>query len=191
MLSRNIFQNKLPSSWRQYAPGGVRPKVANIPFNGVLGPKLRAMGTKRVGVLPNKMFSRKNTAACFAMSYMPYGQQQEYAPPYSSSPVSDYPESYQSNIPGEGTTSRGDAKLRRLELQQELQQLKRERLKESRELQALRERDLVRKRIADTRKSYRAYVLDTSKETRGWLREAQGNAQAAKETAALINQLRI
>lgn len=50
----NILQNKLNSNWKNYSPGGKRRKVTNIPFMGQLNNDIRAMGTKKVGVLPNK-----------------------------------------------------------------------------------------------------------------------------------------
>lgn len=207
MISRNQLSNKLEPAWRKYAPGGKRPKLIKIPFKGVMDNNLRAMGTKRTGVLPNRLFSRRNSSAIFSMSTMsnvgsfssvesPLSAMNnpsfdnEVNPAFYKDPI-DYRSSAFDTNPDYDTPRTTDAKLKRLQLQQELQDLKRERLAESRELQDLRERDLRRKRIADTRKSYRAYVLDTSKETRGWLREAQGNAKAAQDTARLINELRI
>lgn len=101
-------------------------------------------------------------------------------PPYYRDPL-DTGSSYSPSNPGAANN-----KLEKLRLQQELQDLRRERQGEARELQDLRERDLVRKRIADGRKSYRAYVLDSSKESRGWLREVQSYNSALRDTAGLI-----
>lgn len=49
----NILQNTLKSNWRNYSPGGKRMKIKNIPFGGKINNNLRAMGTKKVGVLEN------------------------------------------------------------------------------------------------------------------------------------------
>jgi hypothetical protein len=95
--------------------------------------------------------------------------------PRSSNPTPDMFTTEPANNPYSPVSS-DEARMQRLKLQQELQDLKRERLAEGKELQSLRERDLTRKRIAATRQSYRAYILDTSKETRGWLREGKNIA---------------
>jgi hypothetical protein len=92
------------------------------------------------------------------------------------------------NMNSGGFTTRAEASpaADRLKLQQELTDLKRERLGDYRELQDLRERDLVRKRFGDQRKTYRAYVLDTSKETRGWLREGAGLRSSLRDTRGMF-----
>lgn len=56
-MGKNILQNKLTPTWKDRIPGGKRPKIKHMPWMGEMNNELRAMGTKRVGVLPNKMFS--------------------------------------------------------------------------------------------------------------------------------------
>jgi hypothetical protein len=192
-----MLVNKLEAAWRVRVPGGIRPKVTNIPFNGVMGKEIRAMGTKRVPVLANKLFSRNFSSACFEMNNMSSGgfnpgRSNPDAPLYN--PAFDdsvNPSYYKDPVdPTTRYTTRATGpdsnKMEKLRLQQQLQDLRRERLAETRELGDLRERDLTRKRIADGRKSYRAYVLDTSKESRGWLREVQGYNTAIKDTRGML-----
>lgn len=194
MLQRNTLVNKLPAAWRKYSPGGVRKKITNIPFNGVQGSEIRAMGTKRAPVLANKMFGRRiNTLASFNMDNYPR-QPAPYAIPARPNPSFDdgqNPAFYRQSSPFESQNTFSEAPPEspvehKLRLQQELQDLRRERINESKELQDLRERDLARKRIAATRQSYRAYVLDSSKETRGWLRESQGIGNTIRDTANMF-----
>lgn len=194
MLPRNNLVNQLPSAWRKYSPGGVRKKITNIPFNGVQGNEIRAMGTKRAPVLANKMFGRRiNTLASFNMNNYTR-QQAPYAIPARPNPSFEdgqNPAFYKQANPYEPKNAFSEAPLEspgehRLRLQQELQDLRKERLNEGRELQDLRERDLARKRISATRQSYRAYVLDSSKETRGWLRESQGIGNTIRDTANMF-----
>lgn len=182
MLNRNNLVNKLSPAWKSRSPGGVRKKMVKIPFNGVVNDDLRAMGTKRVPVLSNRLFGRKVNADILEMSNMTTTS--NFAPnffgkkPKKNSSMMGNPTQLDFDSPTNeySPVSADEARMQRLKLQQELQDLKRERLAEGRELQNLRERDLTRKRIAATRQSYRAYVLDTSKETRGWLREGKNIA---------------
>lgn len=190
-----MLENKLEAAWRKRVPGGIRPKVTNIPFNGVQGVNLRAMGTKRIPVLSNTLFERGFSSACFSMSNMssdasmfrtyPHADPlQEDTPSYDDSINPSY---YKDPLSGGngyqvGNRQQNVNKLDKLRLQQELQDLRRQRLNESRELQDLRKRDLVRKRQAEERKNYRAYILDNSKETRGWLREIKAYGNAARDT---------
>lgn len=193
MLQRNKLVNKLPAAWRKYSPGGVRKKVTNIPFNGVQGGEIRAMGTKRAPVLANKMFGRRiNALASFNMDNYP--RQAPYTIPARTNPRfndNQNPAFYKQSAPYEAqnrfTETPPESPIEhKLRLQQELQDLRKERINESKELQDLRERDLARKRIAATRQSYRAYVLDSSKETRGWLRESQGIGNTIRDTANMF-----
>jgi hypothetical protein len=178
MLPHNKLVNKLTPAWKATSPGGIRKKLIKIPFNGQINDNLRAMGTKRVPVLSNKMFGRKLSTNIANMSNM--GNTSSFVfgignKPKNSNPTPDRFTTEPANNPYSPVSS-DEARMQRLRLQQELQDLKRERLSEGKELQSLRERDLTRKRIAATRQSYRAYVLDTSKETRGWLREGKNIA---------------
>lgn len=189
-----MLVNKLDAAWRRRVPNGIRPKITNIPFNGVMGKEIKAMGTKRVPVLANTLFAqgfaREFTTACFAMDNMagrgydpriPNPSFDDRAnPTYYKDPSDSFGQYDQS------PRSANSNKLEKLRLQQELQDLRRERLSESHELQGLRERDLARKRIADGRKSYRAYVLDSSKESRGWLREVQGYNTAINDSLGMF-----
>lgn len=205
-MQNNLNLNKLDATWRRKAPGGMRPKITRIPFMGEINNNLRAMGTKRVGVMPNSLFRRvdtgmldmanmKQTTASFApFSSVPESYtnnpsyDNEINPNYYKDPIQQSISPYQNmapqSSPDVGMPTRPP--VDRLHLQQELADLKRERLGDYRELQDLRERDLVRKRFGDQRKTYRAYILDTSKETRGWLREGTGIKNSIRDTRGMF-----
>lgn len=192
----NILTNQLEDSWRKRLPSGKRPKLTNIPFNGVLGKPIRAMGTKRVPVIPNRLFSsgyRNLDIGC--LSALNMASTANFVSAYSS-PLGELENvsyddrinpAYYNQPPIYSSVGGVRSNPSRYELERELQTLRRDRASESRELIDLRQRDLARKRLADQRKSYRAYGLDSSKEIRGWLREAKAVKQAARDSRKEFN----